>query len=324
MRKSHVSIKWYRPAWRLLTAPHSKSDSKKLLTSGPGVLQDVRKISKTKIETTFCKVQPNIFRSEWDLWTDPKTTTYMKRLCGWEERSSLWIGILPNSNSRIGQLEITTLLWIFRFDQESQVQSSQISQDKRNKPLLPKRWLGGKLQLRNGGRGGLWGHLTASMSDADLKKTEAPPSVKPVIEQKVPRIFLESTFEEAIFSRPIMDRIGEQLKTTSTASCFRDIFGSNSEATGSDSYFGILMPLFEEIQQDVTEFLTQLHQVLDTINSEVLDDIKIENQLPIWRQLITRAQSELPELQRSLTRFFCFYQTKRRNFGAVYLSQPLD
>ncbi|KAE9368888.1 hypothetical protein N431DRAFT_561211 [Stipitochalara longipes BDJ] len=299
MKKSHVSIKWYRPAWRLPIAPYSKSDLKKLLTRG-GLLNDARNISKSEVEATVCQIQPNIFRSEWDLWMDPKTTTHMKRLCGWEESASLWIGMLPNSTCRVGRTD----------DEESQAHSSE---DRQNKSSIPKRWAPWFTGTSNDIYEGPRDVITTLRS-----------SLTTVIEQTVPRLSLESSLEEAFFSRPTMQGIGKQLKkTASTHSCFRNILGFNSEDTGSDSYFGVLMPLFEVIQQDVTEFLTRLHQVLDTINSEVLDDIKMENQLPIWRQLITRAQLELPELQRSLANFFSFLPDRDKKFrGRLHGTAP--
>jgi hypothetical protein len=54
------------------------------------------------------------------------------------------------------------------------------------------------------------------------------------------------------------------------------------------------------------EFIKLLHNILDGINSEILDDMKMEDRLTIWRQIITRAQLELPEIRRSMQQFFTF------------------
>lgn len=97
MQKSYISMKWFRPVWRLSTPPYSKQDLDDLLSNKrleyATAKSDERRVFETKT---------NIFRSEWDLWTDPRTTSLSKRLCGWEERVSVWSRKVPSSNCRLG------------------------------------------------------------------------------------------------------------------------------------------------------------------------------------------------------------------------------
>jgi hypothetical protein len=109
MKASYVSLKWYRPAWRLPVVPFSTQDLEDLLNPEPGRLEYT--LGKSNDLRIF-ETEANIFRSEWDLWTDLKTTTRMKRLCGWEERASIWRGNVPNSlnsNCEIGKLSTAPL-----------------------------------------------------------------------------------------------------------------------------------------------------------------------------------------------------------------------
>lgn len=99
MKKSHVSLKWYRPAWRLATAPFSKLDLEDLLNHEVGRLEYT--LGKSG-HVSVCETESNIFRSEWELWTDPRTTSRVKRLCGWEERASIWSKTTANGCCRIG------------------------------------------------------------------------------------------------------------------------------------------------------------------------------------------------------------------------------
>jgi hypothetical protein len=109
MKKSYVSMKWYHPAWRLPVAPFSRQDLENLLNPKCGRLEKSRRQSN---ELITLETETNIFRSEWDLWTDLRTTTREKRLCGWKKRASIWRGKVPNSNCNLGNLfRIPPSLW---------------------------------------------------------------------------------------------------------------------------------------------------------------------------------------------------------------------
>jgi hypothetical protein len=106
MKKSHVSVKWHRPVLRLPVpeAPFSKQDLRDLLDPEIGRLEYTLHSSD---DLGVFSTETNIFRSEWELWTDPKITARDKRLCGWEERASVWIKDLPNG-CQIGKFSTTT------------------------------------------------------------------------------------------------------------------------------------------------------------------------------------------------------------------------
>ena len=99
LNKSYVSIKWFRPAWRLPVAPFSKHDLEDLLDPEVSSLDFPGGKSN---ETRTIEAETNIFRSQWDLWTDSRTTTRDRRICGWEERASIWKGKAPNGKCDLG------------------------------------------------------------------------------------------------------------------------------------------------------------------------------------------------------------------------------
>ncbi|CAP86615.1 Pc20g12860 [Penicillium rubens Wisconsin 54-1255] len=68
----------------------------------------------------------------------------------------------------------------------------------------------------------------------------------------------------------------------------------------------VVKPLFGIVKQDTMTLLNQLRQVLDEIDIEILDDTMMEDRLGLWRQIINRAQRELPELRSSIGPFIEF------------------
>lgn len=93
MKKSHASIKWYRPVQRLDVAPYSNRGLDVLLDPKQGRLKRTADSDK---DLHVYQAQSNIFRSEWEMWTDPKITTREKRISGWEERATIWSQKLDN------------------------------------------------------------------------------------------------------------------------------------------------------------------------------------------------------------------------------------
>lgn len=89
MKRSFVSMKWYRPALRLPVPPFSTQDLEGLLSSGNDGIEGT--IGKSEYLVKY-QAESNIFRSQWDLWTDLNTTTGMERMCAWQERASIWKG----------------------------------------------------------------------------------------------------------------------------------------------------------------------------------------------------------------------------------------
>ncbi|KAJ5259307.1 Mg2+ transporter protein CorA-like/Zinc transport protein ZntB [Penicillium angulare] len=94
LKKSYVCMKWFRPVWRMPTY-FSNRDLNDLLED------KTEHFTRHGAFTT--RAETNIFRSEWELWTDPAKTTRVNRECGWEEKISIWSGSLPNQDCQIGE-----------------------------------------------------------------------------------------------------------------------------------------------------------------------------------------------------------------------------
>jgi hypothetical protein len=106
MKKSFISMRWHRPVIRLPVVPFSENDLKELLDPDIG---RVEYSSETSRHLNVYETETNILRSEWALWTDPATTTRMKRVCGWEERVSVWSQKLVGRDCQIGKTDLQTL-----------------------------------------------------------------------------------------------------------------------------------------------------------------------------------------------------------------------
>jgi Mg2+ and Co2+ transporter CorA len=82
-------------------------------------------------------------------------------------------------------------------------------------------------------------------------------------------------------------------------------------------YFGVLNPLFKIMAQDVLSLIKWLHTSLDSIDVGILNENKMEENMSLWRELITRAQLELPELRRSMLSFFSFFHVLNSGMEAI-------
>lgn len=88
LKKDYVSLKWYRPVLRLPKPPFSSKSEEDLLNPSPGHLSYPPRPGKMHPQVFIAET--NIFRSKWDLWTDPNTLPSQKRYCAWEERASVF------------------------------------------------------------------------------------------------------------------------------------------------------------------------------------------------------------------------------------------
>ena len=130
-----------------------------------------------------------------------------------------------------------------------------------------------------------------------------------VFEQIASRARIDVGFEDAFQSPDLLDILRRQLyETRSTTDEFcQRVETAENDAVSIDLAV-VAQPLFQIIRKDTTNLLKVLHNALDEINVDILDDVKMEESLSIWRELITRAQLELPEMKRSMVRFFSFLQ----------------
>ncbi|KAH9205151.1 hypothetical protein DL95DRAFT_376473 [Leptodontidium sp. 2 PMI_412] len=299
--------------------------------------------TRGKSKESTIEIASNIFRSEWELWTDPKTAILEKKRCGFEERASVWKGKMPNSACDLVILLLDPLPVLrestVRFEIQprssaisfsgSSDESSMASEDTDPVPssdmesgltgnsrrsrsihsavlnskrrLEPKRrsrfvpqWLLGLLR-----RGG-------DQQPRNRKKVVSQVKLRPVIEHIGSRLPSDISLEEALKSPPLLKKLRSQLfETKSTLDIFNDYLDDGAHAERK-AHFDLISPLFEIVQKDYLGFLKMIHNLLDEINEEMLDDTKMEDRLTRWRQILTRAQLELPEMKRSMIEFFNF------------------
>ncbi|KAH7363873.1 hypothetical protein BKA65DRAFT_545787 [Rhexocercosporidium sp. MPI-PUGE-AT-0058] len=356
MKKSHISMKWYRPTWRLPRDPFSRKDLEDLLSPEVGSLEYTRGRSRG----STIEIESNIFRSEWDLWTDPNTSIHEKRRCGFEERASIWKGKMPNGDCDLCILLLdplpvlkdssvrfqveprsTAINFISSSDESStasgdsgpipssDVESGRTGNSRRSRlvhsavlnskrRLEPKRrsrfvpeWLLGLLR-----RGG-------NQQRRHPNKVVSQIELQPVIEHIGSRVPPDISLEDALKSPPLLEKLRSQLfETRSTLSTFNDYL-EDGEYAEFETHFVLINPLFEIIQRDFLEFMKMLHNILDDINEDMLDDTKMEERLTRWRQILTRAQLELPEMKRSITGFFNFLPSQRSD-NAVHNNPDLQ
>ncbi|KAJ6125563.1 Mg2+ transporter protein CorA-like/Zinc transport protein ZntB [Penicillium samsonianum] len=124
---------------------------------------------------------------------------------------------------------------------------------------------------------------------------------KVIIEQIAPRQAVSADLDSVFQILQSMADLQEKLQETkSTKSEICDALGMHQGPVS------LLRPLVRIIQQDTMTLLNQLRQILDEIDIEILNDIKMEERLSLWRQIINRAQRELPDLRYSMEPFIEF------------------
>ncbi|CAG8896694.1 unnamed protein product [Penicillium egyptiacum] len=297
-KKSYVSFRWIRPVYRLPTY-FSSSDLDDLL--------DGSTTHFTRGKSVTTEILTNIFRLEWGLWTDPTKTVRMKRVCGLEERVSIWRKKLIGQNTEIVIVLLDPLPEISEMhqywapigfqgqngetddDDDVSYHSSLIEEEPqrvRDQRSLAKSldWLIGRERRK---------------SDKHEKNREVLNTV--IIEQIASRQAVSADLDRVFWtSQSVTDLEGRLKETKSTKSEICDALRMNRGP------LSLSKPLFQLINQDTMTLLNQLRQVLDEIDIEMLDDAKMEDRLGLWRQIINRAQRELPELRSSLEPFIEF------------------
>ncbi|KFG85934.1 hypothetical protein MANI_114355 [Metarhizium anisopliae] len=130
-----------------------------------------------------------------------------------------------------------------------------------------------------------------------------------VFEQASSRVRLNVDSDSVFQSPQLLLNLKRQIyETNSTRDTFHQLFEQSGQVKYADGAFGVLDPLFQIVQQDMLGLLKLLNNVLQSITLEVLDDDIMEERLSIWRQLIARAQLELPEIRRAMEKTFTFLQ----------------
>ena len=94
MKKSHMSIKWYRPVKRVLQRPYSANDRQRFLDPRAQPFRWIEKVPDAygKSHNVRHEMRPttNIFRQDWDMKTDADATVSVGSVAAWEERATVW------------------------------------------------------------------------------------------------------------------------------------------------------------------------------------------------------------------------------------------
>ncbi|KAJ5504912.1 Mg2+ transporter protein CorA-like/Zinc transport protein ZntB [Penicillium fimorum] len=160
-------------------------------------------------------------------------------------------------------------------------------------------WILGREKRKNFRPGQKPEVLNVIVEEKKKKKLEVLNKV--IIEQIAPRQAVSADLD-CVFQmlQSMADLQAKLQETKSTKSEICDALGMHQGPVN------LLRLLVQIIQHDTMTLLNQVRQVLDEIDIEILDDIKMEDRLSLWRQIINRAQRELPELRYSMEPFIKF------------------
>lgn len=94
MKKSYMSIKWYRPVKRVLQRPYSSVDRQIFLDPNARSLSWMEAVStglgKLRGVEHISRPATNIFRQDWDMKTDGEAAISTGGFAAWEERATVW------------------------------------------------------------------------------------------------------------------------------------------------------------------------------------------------------------------------------------------
>lgn len=94
MKKSHMSIKWYRPVKRTILRPHSITDRLKFLDPSTQPFRWTENIPDARGKPHgvqhISTPTTNIFRQDWDIKTNADATISAGGFAAWEERATVW------------------------------------------------------------------------------------------------------------------------------------------------------------------------------------------------------------------------------------------
>ncbi|RDW77253.1 hypothetical protein BP6252_05306 [Coleophoma cylindrospora] len=338
MKRSYSCIKWHRPVRRLDMVPYSKQDLDDLLNPEYDRLEYD---SSDSNDLLIYRTETNIFRSEWEMWTDPDVTIKSERVCGWEERASIWSRKLEHRNLILlldpmpdlgeGMERVVEVGRLYRTDSDGHstalsggtmhnVESptndevhlnrlAQHRQSRHNKVgTIPPTRLGRFLQWFRGKEVSDDSSEISQTLEVMRVKDFTPLLTRQIFEQLAPRAQLDIDFDAALRSPQLMTELQtkvDQLRNTrSTRDEFCARLASVPYTSKDNGHFGMIIPLYQVIHSDAITLLEQLQRTLDEINIDILDDMRMEDRLALWRRLITRAQLELPNLKQSIESFF--------------------
>ncbi|KAJ5173162.1 Mg2+ transporter protein CorA-like/Zinc transport protein ZntB, partial [Penicillium capsulatum] len=330
LKKSYVSMRWIRPVYRLpmYTSNRSMQDIVKATAVDTQVI-DSRSDDSLEKDTELTqraiknytsrgvvatRISTNIFRSEWALWTDPDKTGIVPRECGLEERVSVWKGKIQDQNCEIIIVLLDPLPTVEETHPPSEIvvapsdmssfdmgsaERGPESMFEKEEPLLQNPpWL---VLLIKKYMERMSQRPTRGMLDRDYNLPRNKEVQKIIVKQIAPRYAVTFDLDDVFRNKESTANLEQSLSaTSSTAESTRNQLDKQAGP------INLVGPLFRIIKHDTLALLTQLNQILDGVETGILDDIRMEDRLFLWRQVISRAQRELPELQSSIGPFIAF------------------
>lgn len=139
------------------------------------------------------------------------------------------------------------------------------------------------------------------MRQSKGKHVEHDPIHRCIIEQMAPRKEMEVNLDQIFRNEePTMDFLASLNRTKSTRDELCDVLEPGV------GHISLTSPLLQIICRDMFTLLKQLSRTLDEIDIEIIDDARMEDRLILWRQIISRAQRELPEFTASIQPLVAF------------------
>ncbi|KAJ5736580.1 Mg2+ transporter protein CorA-like/Zinc transport protein ZntB [Penicillium malachiteum] len=311
LQKSYVCMKWFRPVWQTPTYFSNR---------------DLHDLLKDKTEhfthrgALTTRAETNIFRSEWDLWTDPEKTTRVRRECGWEEKVSIWSGSAPSPclNCQVVIILLDPLPQISEqerfFKKESLYEAGNPDETSALFPDIPENerldiFVDGITGIFRRNEDDLPRRINESSKLFDLwkcylmrqsieKHVDHEPVYRCIIEQMAPRKNVQVDLDQIFQEKGPTVNFGTSLTETKST---RDEFCEALDYNMS-SHISLVFPLLKILCRDTFALLQQLRHTLDEIDIEILNDERMEDRLALWRQII----GELPELATSIMPFVAF------------------
>lgn len=94
MKKSHMSIRWYRPVKRVLQRPYSTTDRQRFLDPSTQPFRWTENIPDTRGKPHgvhhMSTPTTNIIRQDWDMKTNADASISAGGFAAWEERATVW------------------------------------------------------------------------------------------------------------------------------------------------------------------------------------------------------------------------------------------
>ena len=136
------------------------------------------------------------------------------------------------------------------------------------------------------------------------KTVNVKTSLQVLVKQMAPRKSITIDLEKAFFTDDASNVGNLQKELTETRST-RQEFSEMMDSQGIE--VSLLDMLFGIIRKDTSTLLRVLGQILSDMDTDLLDDTKMEDRLALWRQLIKKAEKELTDIKTSTKCFLVYF-----------------